>query len=830
MSTSETARSAGPVDPFDVTRAAAAVVDSQGLIVRWSEGAQALLGYRAEEVVGRPVTMILTADGDAASALSDRYRLGGGWGATVAVCHRDNHRLDLELRACPLWDSDKRTGWLVIGTDVDRLREWEHNQALLHGLFDQSPIGMAVLDSRLRYLLINPALERMEGVAAQLRLGRRLRDGTPGPEGAALEREAQQVLETGEPLITFQQIGQAPSDVSAFPRRDRVRSGSSFRLEDPSGEVLGVCHTVLDATSHYRDYRARQRLALVNEASGRIGTTLDLDDTAHELADVLVPRVADFVSIDLLDALLRGQEPLPGPISATEVLRRAAHHSVQEDLPEAVVEPGEPTRYPAGSAPALCLATGRPVLKAVVDLSAPWLEEDPARAAKMRELGMHSALVAPLQARGITMGVVTLARWKNPEPFDEDDLLLVEELVGRAAVCIDNARRFTREHNAALTLQRSLLPRDLPKQSAVEAAYRYLPADAMAGVGGDWFDIIPLSGARVALVVGDVVGHGLHAAATMGRLRTAVHTLADLDLPPDELLAHVDDLVIRLADEEEEAAEGSTDSASVIGATCLYAIYDPVSRRATVARAGHPSPAIAHLSSPVELPDIPAGPPLGLGGLPFECAEIELAEGSVIAFYTDGLIEAGDRDVDVGFERLFFALAHPDRPLEEICDTMVRTLLPDRPRDDVAFLVARTRALHADDVASWDLPADPATVADARHVVGRRMVEWGLGDAAFTTELIVSELVTNAVRYGTGPIRLRLIRDRTLICEVADGSNTSPHLRRARLTDEGGRGLFLVAQCAQRWGTRYTADGKTIWAEQPLSRKSAQGHSNAGAR
>ncbi len=311
------------------------------------------------------------------------------------------------------------------------------------------------------------------------------------------------------------------------------------------------------------------------------------------------------------------------------------------------------------------------------------------RLEKLHRIGVHTHLTVPLRARGVTMGVVTLLRWENPDAFDEDDQLLVEELVARAAVCVDNARRFAREHNAALTLQTSLLPPDLPDHSAVELAYRYLPTDAEAGVGGDWFDVIPLSGARVALVVGDVVGHGIHAAASMGRLRAAVQTLADLDLPPDELLAHVDDLVLRLADE----AEAATDDPMVIGATCVYAVYDPISGKLNVARAGHPSPAIAHLSEPVEFPDIPAGPPLGLGGLPFESAEIEVEEGSVIALYTDGLIEASDRDVDVGFERLCFALAHPDRPLEEICDTMVRSLLPDHPHDDVAFLIARTHRL-----------------------------------------------------------------------------------------------------------------------------------------
>jgi anti-sigma regulatory factor (Ser/Thr protein kinase) len=304
----------------------------------------------------------------------------------------------------------------------------------------------------------------------------------------------------------------------------------------------------------------------------------------------------------------------------------------------------------------------------------------------------------------------------------------------------------------------------------------------------------------------------------MGRLRAAVQTLADLDLSPDELLAHVDDLVVRLSEEAEASDEGPT----AVGATCVYVVYDPVSGTMAVARAGHPSPAIAHLDEPVEFPDIPTGPLLGIGGLPFESVEMPVEEGSVIALYTDGLISASDQDVDVGMERLCFTLAHPDRPLEEICDTMVRILLPDRPRDDVAFLVARTHILSRDRVASWEVPVDPSAVHKVRDDVSHQLSLWGLEEASFTTELIVSELVTNAIRHACGPIGLRLIHERVLICEVSDGGSTSPHLRRARTTDEGGRGLFLVAQLAQRWGTRYTDSGKTIWTEQPLPGQTSQ--------
>jgi anti-sigma regulatory factor (Ser/Thr protein kinase) len=421
-------------------------------------------------------------------------------------------------------------------------------------------------------------------------------------------------------------------------------------------------------------------------------------------------------------------------------------------------------------------------------------------------------MAVPIQARGVTLGVAVLTRYRRIDPFADDDVLLAEEVTARAAVCIDNARRFSRERETALALQRSLLPRKLPRTAALEASSRYLPA-ARAGVGGDWFDVIPLSGMRVAMVVGDVVGHGIQASATMGRLRTAVRTLADIDLAPDELLTHLDDLVVRLS-----AEAGGEGSPGEVGATCLYAVYDPVSRRCTLARAGHPPPVMIRPGGPPEPVDLPAGPPLGLGGLPFESAEFELPEGPVLALYTDGLIENRDRDLDVSQRLLFDALYAPSDSLDETCDRILHAVLPPGgAADDVALLLARTQGLPAEQVSTWDIPADPSLVAPIRKQVVEQLDSWNMSEAGFTAELVVSELVTNAIRYGAHPIRLRLIHDATtLICEVSDTNHTAPHLRRAKTWDEGGRGLLLVAQLTQRWGSRHTADGKTIWAELSL--------------
>ncbi|MFF1838282.1 SpoIIE family protein phosphatase [Streptomyces sp. NPDC058231] len=590
----------------------------------------------------------------------------------------------------------------------------------------------------------------------------------------------------------LEELARLTSDAEPINAATRKLIALSTEYMDHTSET-GVL-----AFQEERDRQVQWRLSVVNEASVRIGTTLDIARTAQELADLATEYLADAVTVDLLDTS-SGEEP---PAKGTLVVRRVVQRSVTDGYPETTdleaiygespVPPQQLHRYPDGSPPARALVTGRP---------------------SRHHLGRSaSMLLVPLCARGTTLGVAHFFRRHKPDAYGDEDLLLAQEIAARAAVAIDNARRYTHARATALTLQRSLLPRGTPDQCAVEVACRYLPAAAELGVGGDWYDVIQLSGARVALVVGDVVGHGIHAAATMGRLRTAVRTLADTDLPPDELLTHLDDVVIRLS--AEVSAQTDTESAGDIGATCLYAVYDPVAGCCTLARAGHVLPTVMTRAGTADILELPAGPPLGLGGLPFESVEIDLPEGSLIALYTDGLIEALDHDIEAGLTRLRQALARSSTSLEATCDTVLEALLPaDRPQDDVALLLARTHTLGDSQVATWDVDADPAEVARVRASVSEKLTTWGLEELDFTAELVVSELVTNAIRYGRPPIQLRLIHDRTLMCEVADAGSTTPHLRRARVFDEGGRGLFLVAQLAEHWGTRHARRGKTVWAE-----------------
>jgi anti-sigma regulatory factor (Ser/Thr protein kinase) len=562
---------------------------------------------------------------------------------------------------------------------------------------------------------------------------------------------------------------------------------------------------------------ARRHLALLSDASERFGSKLGVTETARDLADIAVPRFADAVSVCLFDSVLRGGEPPTRPPAEPLSLRLVAQRPDRPGILAGGIEAGN---HPQVSVPARYLGTHTPARADRLDDDdvRQWLAQDPAPAARTREDSLCAAIAVPLRARGSILGTVIFLRHRT-HPFDDDDLVLAEEMGSRAALCLDNARQYYRERETSHVLQRSLLPRTVPELAAAEVASRYVPARHCAGVSGDWFDVIPLSGARVALVVGDVVGHGLLASATMTRLRTAVRTLADIDLQPDELLAHLDDVVLRLSSENTPTRD-TRDALDVdgvageIGATCLYAVYDPVTGRCTLASAGHPPPIMVAPDGTVQVFDVSPGPFLGLGGLPFEAVDVQVPEGSVLALYTDGLILGHRRDPDSGLQGLVHALSTTEPSLDRRCQAVLEKLVDSRSTDDVVLLMARTRTLGTDRVAAWDLSSNPTVVADAREQAARQVAAWRLPEAAFATELIVSELVTNAIRYAQPPVRLSLIHDdHSLICEVSDGSTTTPHLRRARTLDEGGRGLFIVAQLAQRWGTRHNRHGKTIWAE-----------------
>ncbi|MFE2282408.1 SpoIIE family protein phosphatase [Streptomyces sp. NPDC059454] len=799
---------------FDVADAVPLLLDPHGMVSSWTGGAERLLGYHASEAVGRKFAeLLIPEDAERVPDLVERCRSDGDWAGLMTVRHRDGRPVAVMVRVTPTVEPRGRSSLLVLLSELAGSAGWDMSRAVLEQMVAGTSIGIAIVDTELRFVWSNAALEQFGGGSAGRRLGLRVADVQPGMNAGAVEAQMRHVLDTGEQVVDYELVGRARS----APLRETAHMLSFTRLDDDRGRPMGVYYTVVDVSERHR---ARQRLALLDRAGEHIGRTLDVLRTAQELADVAVPELADFVLVDLLETVLRGAELPPGPLTDSDrvPLRRAGHRSRYEDLPRTDVETGAVVSYLAGSPPVRSLTTGRSWRQEQLDpLALEWAVTPGSRESTFLELGLQSAMIVPVRARGVTLGVTTFFRRRRQNPFDEDDLNLAEDLVSRAAVCVDNARRYTRERDAALVLQRSLLPQRLPEQDAVEVSACYRPADELTGLGGDWYDLIPLSGARVALVVGEVPGHGIDAAAAMGRLRTAVRTLAAIDLPPEEVLAHLDDLASRLARDEGDGKSGDFPGRSV-GSGCLYAVYDPVDGQCTMAASCHPAPAVVAPDGTVTFVDLPQGPALGVGGPPFEAVELTLAEGSTLALHTDGLLAGGKPSPDgTDRERLRRALQGTTTALEPSCRAVVDMLVPARPYDDVALLMARTRRLDPGQIAVWDLPADPAVVAEARRTSTRQLAHWGLDDLVLTTELVVSELVTNAIRHAGGPVRLRLIRERALVCEVFDGGATAPHLRHPRAMDEGGRGLLLVSQLAQRWGTRFVPDGKIIWAEQSLT-------------
>ncbi|MFC9082328.1 SpoIIE family protein phosphatase [Streptomyces sp. NPDC057062] len=796
----------------DIFDTAIALLDEQGTVAAWTHTAERLLGYPAGDIVGRSAALVLPSLDEATptSEFVERCRAENGWPGATAVRRRDGRVLDVNVRITALRGQDGSARWLASMTDAGMPSGDSVDGSVRGPLLARAPIGVGIRDRQLRSIYVNDVAESHDGLSPDRRLGRRFTDVLPGANAETIEAVMRQVLQNGTTKIHEYRTWLPTSQGAEKP------FAVSFQcLQGADGESLGVCVISADVTT---SWQARERLAVLGRAGARLGSTLDVMQAGQELADLAVPLLADYVAVDLEQSISFGEGP-PVGIGATgsrlPAFRRAGLASIHQGVPESPWMRGEPVDVPADSPFAAVLRAGKSRLEPVLDTAAgTWIDNVPELARRVRENAMHSIMIVPIRARRALLGVALFVRTTNPVPFHEVDLLLAEELVGRAAQSLDNARQYASQHAAALTLQRNLLPRHLTGGTAVEVASRYLPADVDHGVGGDWFDVIPLSGARVALVVGDVVGHGLHAAATMGRLRTAVHTLADMELPPDELLTQLDDTVQRLGEEDCDLPDPPT---AVAGATCLYAVYDPATRRCTMASAGHPPPAITDPQGRVSYPDIPTGTPLGVGlGEPFESVELELAEGSVLALYTDGLIETRDHDIEEGMHRLGTALAQPDRTLDDLCDIATRTLPDQAPCDDVTLLLVRTRSLNPSRVVTWALPGDRSAVCHARRLAAHQLTEWGLEGLEDATKLIVSELVTNAICHGTGPIELRLVRHRVLTCEVSDTAAFIPRQRRARITDENGRGLFLVTNLSRRWGARSTSGGKVVWAEQDL--------------
>ncbi|MFF7069298.1 SpoIIE family protein phosphatase [Streptomyces pseudovenezuelae] len=815
-------QSSPPGSIYDYIKVASFSIGPDGLVDQWSLRAEQLFGIPAEHAVGMdPIEAFIDSDLRAQGQRKMAEILDGReWTGVVPFrvpssaaegeCGREGLA---EVYVMPTRTEEGEKAAVCIVVDVRTLRSIETDLAASQAIFGQSPFGFVLIDPELRVRRVNYRFASLFGGSPDDHRGRGVHDYLPRPEAERVTATLRRVLETGDSITDMHVTGFLPGSDER-----RHWSINLYRVRSGSGRPIGIAWLGTDITARRAAAReaaaARRNLALLNEAGARIGNSLDLETTARELLDVVVPGFCDLATVDLYQGLLAGDETPPGLADGSAELRRVAFASAVSDAPFAgsgdPVAVGAVHHYPFNSPCADALRTARPLYV-------------PAEEGGL----VQSTLAVPMVAHDTVVGLAQFARTKGSEPFGDRDRDLAVELAARAAVCIDNARLYRREHERALILQRSLLPPGDPVASGLDIACRYLPgnssADRPSEVGGDWFDVIELPGHRTALVVGDVMGRGLRAAVAMGELRSAVRTLALLDLEPAEVLSALDEIARGLGapggvQQATRAARRprEADLSEVYLATCVYAVYDSVTRRCTFANAGHLPPVLVEPGEDALMLDVPPGMPLGVGGEPFEEVEVELPEGALLALYTDGLVESRDHPLDEGLQAFVGALTDPSAPLEDVCDHVLNTLDTHHGEDDIALLMARVQGLPADSVGDWTLPREPRSVGRAREYARGQLLSWDLEPLVDTTELLVSELVTNALRYGEGDIRLRLLLDRTLVCEVWDSGLVQPRRRRARDTDEGGRGLQLVGLLSAAWGSRRTPRGKTVWFELPL--------------
>ncbi|MFI0941077.1 SpoIIE family protein phosphatase [Streptomyces sp. NPDC021020] len=856
-------------------RLAVLCVDPDGRISYWNRGAEELFGHRWEHVFGHRASGLLTPTRTAAGAphtssgtsRQDTLDLlddltTSAWSGALAATDRDGTVKDVLWWTYRITEPGGRS-LLAIATHGRPLRTGGLRIAVGGRLLPYTAEGPQRQDIAVAAVL-SPAPDPAQGHALTARLGTVL----PGVGPGRLDRIVRQIAPLGHPAIEIegsvrlpvtpqdyaQVAAAARADRSARrellpgPRPDRATtpgtttprhhvtthggdpssasaltavpppaSGSPTFPVPKTAQARGA-QDAQDTPGTPRPTRAARRgnspgsaldeqLSLLRETGSVVGSTLDLRLTARELCSVTVPRFADLASVLVVDQLFSDTEPLKDDRAADSVVVRriALAHQPEPAVAwptawESALPEGELLTLPAQDAmPRL----GDPVLVPVVDPSlAPDIAADLGVPALGGLLAGHSLILAPLTARGTVLGRICFVRGPGRRPFDARDAATAAEVAARGAVHLDNARLHRLESRAAATLQRSMMPTRPPRIPGVRIAHHYMPGDRQAQVGGDWFDAIQLPGGRVALIVGDVMGHGLQAAAVMGQFRTAVITMAALDLPPAQLLRHLDNLAHRLG----------TDHL----ATCVYAVYDPINRTLTLANAGHIPPVLAGHDGRSELLAIPGGAPIGVGGVPFETVEIPVPDGSWLVLCTDGLVEVRGQGIDAGLAALCAHAIEPQQTPEDVCAQILQRVHSEDRRDDVALLVARFEGIAPRDVVQWRLRVDESDVARARDLTRRQLDRWGLQRLSDTTELLVSELVTNAIRAASYEVELRLMRVGKLLVEVSDDNHNLPQLQRAEADDVRGRGLALVSHMSRRWGTSRKAVGKVVWFELPL--------------
>ncbi|MFH8572866.1 SpoIIE family protein phosphatase [Streptomyces sp. NPDC017993] len=654
-------------------------IDDENRICYWGPGAHDLFGHQAPDVLAKPGAMLFAEpsadEPDACSRMAARGRAEGYWRGRLLARHQDGTDFDCGFRVFPVTGVEGRSVVMALSSRGDELDRVKTNLAFLDALFERCPIGLVMLDEDLRYLHLNQALADMNGLPIEEHLGRRLTEIMITSEGGEYERMLRTVVAEGRTVVGVR-VGMR---TLGHPDRDLVLSVSFFPLTGAVGTRQGVGGLLVDVTDREQAIveatATRQRLALLDRASARFGTTLDVVTTAQELVEAAVPDFSDGAVVELVDWLDEREVFDPAlPV----MTRRIASGTVLPAPATELVSGVDVVHYPPGSAIHQMLRTGRPITVPVTREFMVRTIPDDRRARLMAESGLACLLLAPLIARGTVQGIAIFGRSAARATFTEPDLSLAGELASRAALCLDNARLYSRERDIALTLQRALLPSSLGTSPYLHIAHRYLPGGRVTEVGGDWYDVIALPGDHVGLLVGDVMGHGVAAAASMGRLRITAKALARHHQVPHELVAELD-LCAR--------------EAGIELATCLYIHYDPASGRARMASAGHPPPLVLQPDGRTDVIDEVLGVPLGVGGSPFRTTEALLPDGATLVLYTDGLIEARGRDIDEGLQSLRTELGRLPDSLEAAADQILERLVPSSPADDTVLLLARVHRL-----------------------------------------------------------------------------------------------------------------------------------------
>ncbi|MFE3148561.1 SpoIIE family protein phosphatase [Streptomyces sp. NPDC059218] len=787
---------------------AVAVVDINGLVSHWSSGARRLFGVTRQQAVGCPAGELLPVTG-VLDRVEEETRPGAGpvpdcglgagldgppggslpypTAGRARIDEPGRGRIDVLWWAYPLVGPGSER-LLVLAADAGRLGGGGKGEGR-----DTETVA--------------PAFALHTDFPGYQELAGRLPEILPSMSVDEATRIVAQVLELGYPVLEFSRRSQVPVTPDwGVPRRDPRRTVGS-PLGD--GAATPAPRTVPRPELDLEYAAVRERLEFLNEVSGRIGTSLDLERTIREVTSAAVPRFTDFAGTHLRAAVLAGEGFPDGPPDVTTVWHRVwVEHNDEPGRWDDTVPVGESIAFPEHTPFFRCMVTGEPVLVPYVSEEASNRISGEFEKRDLRPLITHrSLLIVPLKARDVVLGFMVLMRRPGREPFDDMDRTTGAELAARAGLVLDNARMYTFQENVAETLQDSMLPKVAPRMAGCDIATRYLPGARLGRIGGDWFDSVKLPGSRTALVVGDVMGHGLNSAAMMGQLRTAVLTMATMEMPPSQLLRNLDDLAQRLGEQ--------------YLATCLYAVYDPIRSELQIANAGHIPPVLVRAEDGrAELLTLPTGAPIGVGGVAFETATVRVRPGDRLILCTDGLVEVRGQDIGAGLAALCASAAHPAASMDDACDTIIRALNPRGGRkDDVALLMARLNGIPGDDVAEWQLALDPREVARSRRLVRGKLLDWKLPDAVEAAELMVSELVTNAVKHGRSHhIVLRLVRTGALLCEVSDDEPAPATLLDAASHDESGRGLIVVSGLAREWGTSTTAHGKTVWFEQALGR------------